>query len=587
MPDMRTLSIKREHRFRRILIVAVIFFVCLAAAAWAGFLVFKPFGAFQGGGVAFEFQAPDEIVAGAESTIIVKYINKERVPLGKLGITITIPHGFALTGAEPAATDGRRWLVGNVASKSSGEIKLTGRVLAVPGSELAFQTFATYVPGNFNSEFESVGSYRAQVTRSSLEITSDAPESAVQGDPLVWNLTYKNNGNGVVDGAELHAVFPTSFQFVDSRPTSSVPGVWPLGSLPAGTASSVVVRGAFSAEASGATALVAMLGRRDGDSFGAFATATSTVNVIGGELKTTLLVNGSANAQAVNFGDTLRMSIVYTNEGTEVLKDVEIALSVAAMPKQGDTTVIDWGTLESSNGSRDGNRIRWTRRTVGALKSLAPGAEGSFDLSLALRDRPFTLDDRGYRVQLMVETRVGVIGSRRVDRAVSSNPLILPVNSDAALSSGVRYYNDDEVPVGTGPLPPKVGETTTYHVFWKVTNTLHELQGLAVAATLPDGVNWTNKSNVSAGTVEYRPGERKVVWTLNRMPDTVPEITADFEISVIPSAAQAGKIIPLLGDATLDADDSVAQSHLTRSAPAADSSLEGDPIAEGRGTVVR
>lgn len=588
VPDLTKLTITRERRFRKALVLTAIFFAALAAAAWAGFFIFKPFGRFQGGGLEFSYDAPAPFHAGGEATLVVRYQNRERVPLGQVNILVSPPAGFEIVDASPPATDSRRWSIGNVAATASGEITLRGRVLGALGSELAVQTTATYVPGNFNSEFQSVGTFRTTVDGGVITLASEAPESVPAGEPFDWKISYAHEGTFPLDGSELRATLPEHFQPATSNPEGEEHRTWKLGTFATGTAGSVTIHGSFSGEASGSRDFAVTLGQQGTGGFVPFAIAASTIKVLGGELKTTALINGSTAPQPLNFGDTLRISLVYKNQGTESLKDVELALTLDPSPAQGDTSILDWSTLEdAANGRRDRNTIRWTRRNIAVLKSLPPNGEGTIDVVVGLRDKPFTLDTRVYTLAASVESKIGSVGSKRIDRTVRSTPLVFPINSDASLASRARYYNDDEIPVGTGPLPPKVGETTTFRIFWEVTNTLHELQNISVAAVLLDGVNWTNKANVSAGTVQYDPATRRVVWTLNRLPDTVPSVTADFEVSAIPSESQAGAVLPLLGQTSLDADDSVAQSHLTRSAPAADSSLEGDPIAEGRGMVVR
>ena len=54
-----------------------------------------------------------------------------------------------------------------------------------------------------------------------------------------------------------------------------------------------------------------------------------------------------------------------------------------------------------------------------------------------------------------------------------------------------------------------------------------------------------------------------------------------------PALENVGSLIQLTDPVTFDADDLGNQSHLTRSAPKLDSNLEGDPVASGRGVVVK
>ena len=590
LPDLTVLEKTKSRRTRNILILLVAFFAMLAAAAWAGFFVFKPFDKFRGAGVALSLSGPDSLVSGREVTFIVRYENREQVPIGSLEIVLTVPDSFQVTEAEPAPTEGNRWVLGSVPIGGGGRISLRGRVTGGLGETSGLQAFATYIPANFNSEFQSVGSYSAPIVSSTVTASSSLPESALPGDEVTYSLSYENTGESPISEAAVKAVYPEHFLFHASEPAVSEGNdLWKIGEIPPGGSGTLSVRGAFAAEAGGPAEFSAVVGRLTADKpLAVYVVASSTIQIIGGELRTTLIINGSNKGQPVNFGDTLRLSLVYENEGTEAIKNVELALNLDASPEDDGKSVIDWDTLVDENeGKRQGEVVRWTKKEIAVLGNLAPGAEGTIDLSVKLAEAPLAVEDPSYRIGAWIETQIGSIGSRKVDRSVRTGTLDFPINSDARLSSGARYYNEDEIPMGTGPLPPKVGETTSLRVFWSFSNSLHELSNLVVATTLPEGVTWTNKVLADAGEVRYDPETRRITWTINRIPTSIAGLGANFEVSVTPALENVGSLIQLTDPVTFDADDLGNQSHLTRSAPKLDSNLEGDPVASGRGVVVK
>ena len=67
--------------------------------------------------------------------------------------------------------------------------------------------------------------------------------------------------------------------------------------------------------------------------------------------------------------------------------------------------------------------------------------------------------------------------------------------------------------VGSGPLPPQVGKTTSYRVTWTVANTTSDAATLVVSARLPNSVLWTGKNPTrDAGDMSYDPVTRMVQW---------------------------------------------------------------------------
>jgi hypothetical protein len=101
-----------------------------------------------------------------------------------------------------------------------------------------------------------------------------------------------------------------------------------------------------------------------------------------------------------------------------------------------------------------------------------------------------------------------------------------------------------------------------------VANSLHEISGLRVTAALPDGADFAANGNVDAGNLNYDASSRTVAWTLNRLPTSVKSVSADFTVSVTPTAEEAGKNVPLLGETGFTATDQDTGASLSSSAQA-------------------
>jgi len=139
--------------------------------------------------------------------------------------------------------------------------------------------------------------------------------------------------------------------------------------------------------------------------------------------------------------------------------------------------------------------------------------------------------------------------------------------------------------VGSGSLPPKVGETTVYRIFWNITNSLHEITDLKLSTILPENIRWSNKYEINAGELKFDEVTREVKWTLNRMPLDVNALGVNFEITITPTAAEKGKLLTLLLGTNLTATDKSTGAVITKTGEALTSNLDGDPGAEGKGIV--
>lgn len=175
------------------------------------------------------------------------------------------------------------------------------------------------------------------------------------------------------------------------------------------------------------------------------------------------------------------------------------------------------------------------------------------------------------------ETQEGkiVIGKRTVGTLSTAFPF----------SAAVRYYAVTGDQLGIGPLPPRVGEITSYWVVWTIGPTDADLKNLNLTTTLAPGVLATGK--FAAQT----PGEfvtegSTVNWTIPSLPVTGDTpATFAFEIRYRPSAADRGDIPNLVLKSSASAIEVRSDLELRAVAPEQDTNLQADLQARGKGTV--
>ena len=153
------------------------------------------------------------------------------------------------------------------------------------------------------------------------------------------------------------------------------------------------------------------------------------------------------------------------------------------------------------------------------------------------------------------------------------------------LSETIKYFNEDNIPVGTGPHPPKVGETTSYKVYWSLSNNLHELKDLIIKVKLPEYAAWDDKNRATVGEIKYDEVLREVHWKIGRLPVTVFQASGEFSISVTPSEDDKNKIMVLLPGSEVTAIDDKTKAELSKTTKAKTTKLEDDSIAQGDGIV--
>ncbi len=136
--------------------------------------------------------------------------------------------------------------------------------------------------------------------------------------------------------------------------------------------------------------------------------------------------------------------------------------------------------------------------------------------------------------------------------------LITKISTQPAFTSAILY--DDGK--GSGPMPPQVGQETTYTVRWQVANPGNTVRDAKVTATLPPGVTFNGMAvAVNGGSAPTFDANRNTVtWNIGTLPfgtgNGSARYEATFGISIRPGSNQVGALIPLVTRATLTGTDS-------------------------------
>jgi hypothetical protein len=276
----------------------------------------------------------------------------------------------------------------------------------------------------------------------------------------------------------------------------------------------------------------------------------------------------------VDFGEMLDYNLSYVNKGDSAMRDVVIMAVL-------ESDFLDWTGLKEENGAKEkGNTLIWTKNEIPGLAEIGVEEEGEINFSIPVL--PFREMDLGkdFEIKSYAQYSIGETEDEDVGEDNQSNTIVNQINSDLTLEEEVRYFNNDNIPVGTGPLPPKSGETTTFKVYWTVVNNLHELKDLEIEVKLPENVEWNNKVRASVGTIDYISEERKVVWDIGRLPVSVYRADGEFNIAITPESEDVDKILVLMPGSKATAVDTVTDEDIEVSVKPKTTKLEDDEIAQ-------
>lgn len=591
MPDMTKLE-RRPRRWWLFGLTAIIALGAISAVIYAGWLFWKPWESKQSTGVAIELQGPSQVINGEKVVYEIKYKNHDKVPMAYVEISANLPTGFKILNTEPQPTESENiWQIGSLEVGGSNKIKIEGYFTDAVKESQNIQALVTYKPANFSSEFQDIETLSVLPTDSLIELEVSGPAKAIPGDEVEYELKFINTSEFEYGTMELQASYPENFIFGNSEPAAITESGnrWRFNSLATNTEEIIKIRGSFSSQGEGLQDMNFRLGFVPNDIFKLQKEAMRQTEVLAGDLETHLFINGSESSQNLNFGENLRFSLTYDNTSGEKMEDVEFIVHIESDPAVDSQRLVAWDDLSmetEKEGAVSGETITWNKTHIEGLGEVEKGEEGVIDFSMPLVDSPLSTLEGKYEVTCWVEALVGKIGDSETDREIQTTPAILALNTDLGFDSYGRYFNESGETLGYGPLPPKVGETTGYHIFWNITNSLHEIQNIVLTATLPQNVSWTGRKQVGAGEINFDEATNRVRWTINRLPTSVNDVTASFEVSVRPREEDVGTFIKLITESTLEAKDQKTGDTLIINTDPISTDIPGDDGAKGKGVVV-
>lgn len=551
--DMTTLERgNKKKRFFAVLLATVLLLSGVAAAL--GYVVFsKNRLSVDPGEVTMTITAADTVASGDELKLTLQYHNNSPVGISTGAIELVMPDGFYVVSSDPVPADGthNHWDVSAIPAGAAGTITITGQVLGQVGQTKDFTALFTYTPMNFSSDFQTSASTSVTLGESIMQLNVSVPEQVRSGEELAYVFTITNRAALPLVNAKAVVDYPDGFTVTGAEPSASQSNhTWLFAQIDPDSVETVTVRGTMSAEADPEQEFVLQTGIQEANGFlNLQAEDRHTVQVINPELN--LQLTAPASAQA---GEEITYEITISNPSKVSIEDIVLQLAFSG------------GAVDAAKASLD------------KIKELQPGDETTLSYTTVVKDPlPETADDI-VAALAVVSATVADSDAEFTDTAEATTSL----QGTLTLTADGRYFADDLSRLGSGPLPPQVGETTTYLIRWTVTAGGGEMSDVDVQTTLPDGVTYAGSGD---DRVTYDAATSTVRWTL-RTVEAGSSKTASFSVTITPTASSVGKLVVLTNEAIATATDINSGEATQAQDKKITTNLANDPGADDDGVVV-
>lgn len=557
--------------------------VIISLAVYFAYLQFFS-GENDMGAVKFSINAPDQVLAGEEFVYRIEYFNPTKFSISKLRLELKYPENFIFSGAQIEPVSGTNsFALASLSAGGQGSLEIRGRIIAPKSSVQAVSARLSYVPADFSSEFKKETSKAIAVKDLGFQVAVESPNLAFINQENEIAFSFYDIEDNRLEDFILRFITPEqiSIKLADNNNLASSTllitpdgeNAWLLSGLTQGVPASQLnfwykIKDGFQS-----SEIIIRLEKRlpDGQVY-RFFEKTINPEVVKSDLNLSLFLRGTKNNQPASFGETLNYTLNYSNKGTNTLKDVVL---MAAL----DGFLFDWNTLkmETEGENRNNKMLVWNKQNISALAEIKPGDEGEINFSIGIRN--YNDEYFGRALEVSAYAQYGAGGQEASSESNRSNVIISKMNSDLSLSESIRYFDDDNAPVGSGPLPPRVDESSTFRVYWTVKNNIHELSQTEVVLNLPRYISWAGGENKSVGDLYYDSARHAVIWSIGRLPVSVYQVDASFLISLTPSGSDRNKILVLSPGALVSALDNETQAVISDKEGPKTTKLEDDDIA--------
>ncbi len=537
----------------------------LAVAAAITGLVFFFFSrsAFSPANVDFAVSAPEEISSGEKVNYRIKYANRNERAIKNLQLSFFYP---------PEAVDIRD---GRLVTLQTENIKLDD---LAPG-EIKTVEFQAYLAGargdikkvravlsfygeGLPSVFKKETSAATNISSLPVSLTLVAPPNAVSGQEVTYLLDYRNESPDGLTDLRFKFEYPEGFVPAKFSPnTFSGKNIFDWKSLKTGEGDRLSVSGILQGREGDSKTVSVTLQRKIGDLYVDFEKSSSSSILSTPPLGVSILANEKKDYDA-QLGDELEYKILFVNN-----TDIDIFGLTLSAKLEG--AMFDFNSLRGDGFFNSASRtITWNASVSPLLNRLAPRQEGAISFRIKIKNS-FSgsggVKDSTVKVSVLAETLTVPPGFDLL-RLSAQSEVITKIVSLPSLAQ--KAFRQDAVLGGSGPMPPRAGQKTTYVISWEIVNIPNDIIKARVKGTLWPGVEWENKTRVSGQqpAIVFNSGSQEAVWDLGTIPagtgGQFPKYQGWFTVSAIPSESNIGQPISLIKNTFLEGQDSFTRQDI-------------------------
>ena len=486
-----------------------------------------------------EILGPREATMGDEIEYTARYKNNGKTALKEAKLIFEYPeNSIPKEGGSQIITQS----LDDIYPGEEKSVKFQARLLGKENELKEARAKLSFRPKNLKAFYVSETSFTTAINFVPITLEFDLPSKVESGRDLSFSLNYFSNVNWPLSNLGIKAEYPFSFEFLQANPKSLDKNEWQISLLNKAEGGRIRISGKIFGEQAEQQIFKAQLGIWQDGEFILLKEATKGVELIKPSIYISQKINDSIQYIA-GPGDLLHYEIFFKNVGEDAFRDLFLVVRLDGEP-------FDLETLKTTDGEfkKGDSSVIWDSKKVSKLRFLGPNEENRIEFWINLKkDWPIPgPSDKNPSVKDEV-----ILGQAR-------ETFITKINSNLELAQ--KAYFSQGPFQNSGPLPPKVGESTTYTILWQAKNYYNDVKNVKVKAILPSSVNLTGEISPKESRLTFDQNSREIIWEVGDLTanagilNSAPEI--NFQIKFNPNSNQRGQVAKLIDNIKIIGEDS-------------------------------
>lgn len=577
---------REAHPFMKKLFFFALFFFIVTLGVGA-FVFFGGSTFISSKNVAIDVLGPTSVSAGEPLELSVVVVNRNNADLELANLSIQYPTGAR----DPVTSQPLTFAEKEIGSIRAGSDSVSDFRFALIGSagevkEIKYSL--EYKVKGSNATFYKDRIYEVTIGNSPITLSVSSPSSVSSGDNFATQIVIAHNSSEILRGVMLRAEYPYGYSVESASPSAlSDNNVWSLGDLSPGGRKTVTIQGRLLGEDREERTFRFYVGVSEGSSANPnfqniIVSSQNTVGITRPSVGLTVSFNGdNSSTYMAPVGRPITVSLRYQNNLSLRLLNprLEVTLSGQSLDRS-SVSVQNNGFYDSAS------RINWSLLNNLGNAEIAPGGFGQVGFNFSSLASQTSSGEIVLNISLTgipagaTSQAPITVTERRVVRISSEVNL-----SSKTLRSSGPFFN-------TGPIPPKVGEVSTYTAIFTLGNTRSDVVDGRVTARLGPGVTWVGASSFESEDISYDESSNTVSWNIPNLVSGTgfsrPAREVAFQVSLTPTMLQAGTAPTLVSGIVFTGTDSLTNSTVTVTNPPLTTRLSSDPaFIQGDDIVVR